>query len=359
MLKTNKKGLILSSIAILAPMLVGLALWNRLPDQMTIHWGADGAADGWSHKAVFIFGLPLLLLAMQWLCVWFTGKDNEKREQSRKVTGVVLWIMPVLSWFVAAFGYAVALDYTLPMSAITLLPMGLLFVVIGNYLPKCRQNRTIGIKVKWTLEDEENWNATHRFAGRVWVVGGLLVMACVFLPEGALVWIMSLLLLPLAVLPMVYSYVFYRKRLKSGAAVRKPMPKNDRRTSVFVGIFFTVLAVGLAILLFTGDIRVQCGEEKFTVEASFDPGIIVPYAEIDAIEYRDKKNPGSRTFGFGSPRLSMGTFQNDEFGSYTRYAYTQCPAEVVLRSGEKTLVLSGKNPEETRALYERLAEKIE
>ena len=54
----------------------------------------------------------------------------------------------------------------------------LLFIVIGNYLPKIKQNNTIGIRVVWTLQDEENWNATHSFSGIIWGTSGILCMLC-------------------------------------------------------------------------------------------------------------------------------------------------------------------------------------
>ena len=62
--------------------------------------------------------------------------------------------------------------------------------------------------------------------------------------------------------------------------------------------------------------------------------------------------------GFGSPKLSMGTFSNEEFGLYTRYTYTQCSTAIVIRSGERVLVISAEDAAATRALYEALLEKV-
>ena len=61
---------------------------------------------------------------------------------------------------------------------------GLMFMVIGNYLPKVKQNNTIGIRVVWTLQDEENWSATHRFSGKIWVASGILCMLCGLFAES-------------------------------------------------------------------------------------------------------------------------------------------------------------------------------
>ena len=91
------------------------------------------------------------------------------------------------------------------------LTMGAVFVLIGNYLPKCQQNRTVGIRIIWTLKNEANWNATHRFAGKLWVIGGLLLMASSLLPYSILPWAMIALLVVFISLPVLYSYRFYRK----------------------------------------------------------------------------------------------------------------------------------------------------
>ena len=85
---------------------------------------------------------------------------------------------------------------------------GLLFTVIGNYLPKCKQNYTIGIKIPWTLDSEENWNKTHRFAGIFWVVGGLATLV-LGLFGGA--WAYIPIMLAMGIAPIVYSFLLFRK----------------------------------------------------------------------------------------------------------------------------------------------------
>ena len=182
MLKQNKGKVLASSVVILLPILVGLLLWNKLPDQLTTHWGADGTPDGWSGKAFAVFALPLILLAAHWLCLLFTSKDPGNRGQSRKVFSLILWIMPAVSLISNGVVYAAAFELEIRMEMVMMLMLGVMFIAIGNYLPKCKPNRTIGIRIKWTFESEANWAATHRMAGRLWVVGGLLFIACGFLP---------------------------------------------------------------------------------------------------------------------------------------------------------------------------------
>ena len=99
MMKQHKGKLVISSGLTLFPILVGLVLWNRLPAQMPTHWGLSGNVDGWSGKTFAVLGLPLILLAAHWLCIWGTSLDRSNENQNRKVSGLVLWICPVISFF--------------------------------------------------------------------------------------------------------------------------------------------------------------------------------------------------------------------------------------------------------------------
>lgn len=88
-------------------------------------------------------------------------------------------------------------------------PIAFLFVAIGNYLPKCRQNYSMGIKLPWTLADEDNWNRTHRLAGYVWTAGGILMMILGFFHLSDLYFT---IFLAMVLIPSVYSYMIYRKK---------------------------------------------------------------------------------------------------------------------------------------------------
>jgi uncharacterized membrane protein len=108
--------------------------------------------------------------------------------------------------------YATALGKEIDAMSVLPIVMGVLFLLIGNYLPKCAQNRTIGIRIKWTLEDEENWNATHRLSGKAWVIGSLLILASVFLPTVLAWWITIGVTFVMALVPIIYSYCFYKSK---------------------------------------------------------------------------------------------------------------------------------------------------
>ncbi len=209
MIKKNLVKIIISSIIILLPIIAGLLLWDMLPEKVPTHFGPDGTADGWSSKPFAVFFMPAFVLAVHLICIFATSLDPKYKNITDKPFGLVLWICPVLSVLVSALMYLTALGYMVNVTTFMMLFTGILFVAIGNYLPKCRQNYTIGIKIPWTLNDEGNWNATHRFAGALWVVCGLLLMACAFFKSAWIVFICTVSVM--VIIPIVYSYLYYKK----------------------------------------------------------------------------------------------------------------------------------------------------
>ena len=129
------------------------------------------------------------LLAAHWLVLLIVFSDRRNREnQSRKAVGMIFWVIPFVSLLMG--GVAVMIEQGVSsagaLSSLMALGFGLLLLLLGNYMPKFRQNSFMGIRVKWTLENEANWNATHRFGGKVWVAGGFACMAGTLLPVGGL-----------------------------------------------------------------------------------------------------------------------------------------------------------------------------
>lgn len=208
MIKKNLKTLIVTSILIVLPVLAGIILWDRLPEQMPTHWNAAGDIDGWTSKPFTVFGLPLILLAAQWLCVLGTLADPKKENHPTKILHLVLWIIPVLSLVLGTITYATALGKAVRVEVIMPILIGLILAIIGNYMPKCKQNYTIGIKIPWTLNSEENWNRTHRFAGWLWTFSGIVVMLTGFF--GGF-WIFMIIVLLMVLAPILYSYLLFRK----------------------------------------------------------------------------------------------------------------------------------------------------
>lgn len=211
MIKQYKKTLIITSLILLIPVIIGLLLWNKLPDPMPSHWNIHGEVDGWSSKPFNVFGLPALMIALQWVCVLAYTADPKYKNYNPKMLKLVLWICPVICLIISALVYCAALGHELPIGTIMSLLVGIMFVIIGNWLPKCPQTYTMGIKLPWTYASEANWNATHRFGGKVWVAGGIVTMLMAFWGNF---WILLVILAVMVIAPTVYSYLYYRNHEK-------------------------------------------------------------------------------------------------------------------------------------------------
>ena len=214
-MKEYRKLIIATTLITLLPILLGLILWNRLPDTVAVHWGADGQADGWAGKAYAVFGLPCLLAAIHLFAVLFTLNDPRRKNINRKPLMLVFWLIPVLSLVTNGIVYLTAMGADIDVFVICFVLIGIVFIVFGNYMPKLQQNYTVGIKMPWTLNSTENWNRTHRLGGRLFIVGGILMILGGFSggvlgEEGSLILVFGIILL-CAVIPCIYSFWLFRR----------------------------------------------------------------------------------------------------------------------------------------------------
>lgn len=216
MLLKNKKTLILTSAVTLLPLVVGLLLWNRLPREMTIQWNFYGQPGETASRSFVVFGMPLVLLAFQWFSILATALDSKNQGKNEKPLMRMLWVIPVLSNLVIGLMYAISLGKEISPVGLIIACLGLMFVVVGNILPKCRQNSTLGLRIYWTLTSEGNWNSTHRFAGKVWVIGGIVMVGLAFLPGILRPWLFLAEILVLIALPLIHSYRYFRKEKTAG-----------------------------------------------------------------------------------------------------------------------------------------------
>ena len=208
----HKKTLIITTILCLLPIVFGVILWDQLPDPMPTHFDANGVPNGWSSKTFAVFGLPLFMAAMEWVCLLATGADPKRRNVHPKVLTLMLWLVPAIALIAMGATYAMALGIDVNITHILYPFFSLVFIVIGNYLPKCRQTYTLGIKLPWTLANEENWNKTHRMAGPLWMISGLITLGCPFLPVDIARIVFFAALFTAVLVPTVYSFLLAKKQ---------------------------------------------------------------------------------------------------------------------------------------------------
>ena len=205
----NKKTLIITSLICLLPLLAGALVYSRLPEQVATHFDLQGNPDGWSSRAFAAFGLPGILLAVNLLLPFLLRADPKHKNMSGALVNITIWTVPVVSLLCSGLTLGRALGYDLRIEMVLPVFMGVLFILIGNYLPKTKQSYTMGIKLPWTLASEENWNRTHRLAGFLWVIGGAFFIVMSFIGWSLIAFLIPITLMVL--IPTVYSYLLYRK----------------------------------------------------------------------------------------------------------------------------------------------------
>lgn len=209
MMKLNKKQMGYSFLVVFIPTFVGIMMASQLPDQMAVHFNFAGAADGFANKWMVIFGMPCIMAVLHAVVLFGVCNDPKKNNIGTKMTNVVFWMIPVFSVVLMSVLYAMAVGWNVNVASVTSMMIGFVFMILGNYMSKNRQNYTVGIRTPWTLNSHENWNRTHRMAGKVWVFIGLVAVVSSFV-EGAVSYVMIGVIV-CSFIPVAYSFYLYKK----------------------------------------------------------------------------------------------------------------------------------------------------
>jgi len=203
------KLLIISTVICLLPIILSLIMYDKLPDRMPIHWDIKGNPDNYGSKAMATIGLPLMMAGLNLITHFALNSDPKKANPSVVLKVIGKLTIPFMTVTLVPITIFAGLGYEIPIEKIVPAFVGLLFIIIGNYLPKSKQNYTVGIKLPWTLNNETNWNKTHRLAGYLWIVGGVMMFVNSFLQIFWMPVFIAIISL-LSIVPAVYSYILYR-----------------------------------------------------------------------------------------------------------------------------------------------------
>ena len=197
------KIFIITSIVCLSPILLGVSLWDKLPDTMAIHFNVYGEADNFASKGFVVFGLPLLMIALQAFCCFTNDINAYKKGPRQKLETVTKWIIPCMTIIlqIITLGYGLGLNIDIRKSVSLI--VGIILIVTGNYIPKFDSIKNYDI-------DTEKARKINRFIGYESVVMGLIFLVSIFLPPVSTVVCLSLLV-PYIIIGMIYGIVTGRK----------------------------------------------------------------------------------------------------------------------------------------------------
>lgn len=210
MKKINVKILITTSIVCLLPIILGLSFYSKLPEDIAIHWGINNNPNGYFSKPAFIFGMPIIMLALQIFCCIMSDLSDKNPEANKKAITVYKWIIPILTVALYIITIMYALGNNLDIRKITMILLGIIFIILGNYMPKVRGDYYINSKTFWVKNrDEKLVNKAAKISGYMLIIGGMLcILSIVFKPVVSIVVIGAIVLYTL----FIYLYVYLKSR---------------------------------------------------------------------------------------------------------------------------------------------------
>ena len=205
------KKLLWPTVIGLLPILMGLAVYSKLPEKMPIHWGLDGEPNGYATRLAGILILPLIMVVVN-VIVQFSLETAPKT--NLKLKKLMLWLLPILSVIFQSLTLSQALGYHLDIALITMVTVGIIFILLGNYIPKTSQNRVAGFRFPMTLSNPDNWQKTNRLGGMMLVISGIIMILggviSTWYPIVAVLTFIVILVLIILV-PLCYSIRLARK----------------------------------------------------------------------------------------------------------------------------------------------------
>lgn len=212
-----KKELPLITIVLL-PFVYLAYIWNQLPEKVPMHWNFKGEVDRYGDKIELLL-IPILLPLLVYVIFLVVPKIDPKNKL--KTMGNKL---QTLKFLVTTFMSILAIyilyssknqSFSNPNNMVVLI--GVLYIILGNYFKTIKANYFIGIRTPWTLESETVWKETHKLGGKLWFVGGIIVvLSSLILDRQLNVIVFIIITIIITIIPTVYSYILFRNENKNG-----------------------------------------------------------------------------------------------------------------------------------------------
>jgi uncharacterized membrane protein len=207
---------IIGLLVILAAIAATVAVYAQLPESVATHWDLNNHPNGYSPKwALFLIGPGMMagIVLLTCLLPWLSPKQFEVDGFRSTYEQIMLSIVLLLGYCYAVMLW-VAIGHSVNIGKAIVGGVCLLFAFMGNLMGRVRRNFFVGIRTPWALADERVWNATHRLAAKVFVVGGIFGLILTLL--GAVGWPALVVIVAMTLVPVVYSLVFYKQLERRG-----------------------------------------------------------------------------------------------------------------------------------------------
>ena len=213
-MKKSTPNLLLALVLIAIPFGYAAYIYNSLPATIPTHFNYKGEADGFGGKDSIFLG-PGILGAVSLFTFFLLSniKNFDPKRVKEEDDGMFKKFALILVGFLSLLGLVITISASSPSINVTklILPaIGLFFTVIGWMMPKIHQNYFAGFKLPWTLENTDNWNETHKVAGKLWIYGGLFQVITTLIFEGKYAFICFMVATAvMVIIPSIFSYRMY------------------------------------------------------------------------------------------------------------------------------------------------------
>lgn len=201
-------------LILVVTLIAAIMVYPRMPEQVPIHWNAQGEVDNYGSRLFGTFLLPLLNILMYILFIILPKLDPKRANYSKFDSSYLTIRYSMHLFFALMFGVTAAVSLGYPVQIDKWIPAGVavLFIVLGNIMGRVRHNYFVGFRYPWTLANEEVWRRTHQFGAKLMVIGGFAALLGVIFTRGSVSFIvlMAGLLIP-TIITTIYSYVIYKQ----------------------------------------------------------------------------------------------------------------------------------------------------
>ncbi|CAM1332996.1 SdpI family protein [Tenacibaculum aestuariivivum] len=211
-----KKELPLITIVLL-PFIYLAYIWNQLPEKVPMHWNIKGEIDRYGEKMELII-IPILLPLLVYIIFLVVPKidpKNKLNKMGNKLQTIKVLLTTFMS-ILALFIIYSAKNQSFANPNYIILLIGVLYIILGNYFKTIKANYFIGIRTPWTLENEIVWKKTHKLGGKLWFVGGIIVvLTSLILDKEPNVTVFLIITGIITIIPIVYSYIIFKNEIKT------------------------------------------------------------------------------------------------------------------------------------------------
>jgi uncharacterized membrane protein len=215
-MNTKKYGPWLVALLIIAPFIYGALIFPQLPSRIPTHFNIEGKPDAWGGPSSIFLGPGIMGAVSIFVYVLLSNLkkiDPKKYDEANDTLYKDFAVLTVV--FLSALSAIIIYSSThadeINVGKLILPLVGLSFVGLGWYMPKFKQNYFVGFKLPWTLENVDNWNETHKVAGKIWIYGGLFQAVVTFLLPMKFGFIGFMLATGvMVIIPSVFSYRMFK-----------------------------------------------------------------------------------------------------------------------------------------------------